>query len=214
MNFRLTKKGISISSFKLTAVEIEEQVLSDLFRYQKEYFARHGSSAKSPLDVENFIKELWGIEVSYDDLPQSKEEDNLGYFEPEKQLIVIDPRTCNNPGRISFTVAHEAGHLSLHAFLFSFYMGRVSGWKNNSHSSDKNLDKQADLYAASLLAPKQDIYSFLGEKGLSNNNVLLSPIDLSVYALAFQERFGLSRQALEIRLHRLGVPMVNKKYSD
>jgi Zn-dependent peptidase ImmA (M78 family) len=214
MKLRIGKNGISVGTFRLTSTDIEQQMISDLLRYRGLFLSRYGSAAATPLDVESFIKELWGIEVDYDEFQQNDDEDLLGLFEPEKQRIVIDPKACNNKGRISFTVAHEAGHLSLHSFLFVFNNGKVSGWQNKQSPVGKNLERQADLYAASLLAPKQEIYDFLKEKGLSDGSFLASPIDLAVYAPAFQDRFGLSRQALEIRLSRLNLSMTNRKYLD
>ena len=79
---------------------------------------------------------------------------------------------------------------------------------------NKNLEHQADLYAASLLSPQQEIYDFLSTKGLLLGNGVIYPIDLLVHAVSFQERFGLSRQALEIRLRQLNLPVINKKYPD
>ena len=212
MKLRIGKKGISISAFKLTSAEIEQQAVSDLLNYHRTFLSRYGKKAINPLDVESFIKELWNIEVDYDSLPQSDNEEILGLFEPDKQRIIIDPKACNNKGRTSFTVAHEAGHLSLHSFLFVFNNGKITGWKNAQPPADKNIEKQADLYAASLLAPEREIYDFLREKGLLGSNTITSPIDLLIHGSSFQDRFGLSRQALEIRLSRLKLPMLNKKY--
>ena len=214
MKLRLTKKGLSVPSFKLTPTDIQQQATADLLRYNKAYYKRFGGNPQAPLDIDNFVKELWDIEVVYGDLPQSEDKDVLGRFEPENQCIIVDAKACNNLKRISFTVAHEAGHMSLHAFLFIFQNGKMVGHKKELSHSNKNLERQADLYAASLLAPKQDVYNFLAEKGLSTGNILAVPIDLSVYATAFQERFGLSRQALEIRLCQLGLSIANKKYPD
>ena len=214
MKLKLTKKGISVPQFVLTADDIEIQAMEDLASYRKKYLSNYGKSPQELLDVDNFVKEMWGIEVAYEELPQSSEEEFLGRFRPDKQCITVDAKACKNPRRVSFTVAHEAGHLSLHSFLFDIVGGKVMGWKSSSSTPNKNLDRQADLYAASLLAPKQEIYNFLKEQGLSHNNYLPSPVDLSLHALAFQERFGLSRQALEIRLGRLKIPMANRTYSN
>jgi Zn-dependent peptidase ImmA (M78 family) len=210
----MNKNGISAATFKLTADDIEQQVTTDLAKYRRIFLSRYGNAPTIPLDVENFITELWGIEVEYAELQQQDDEELLGLFEPEKRCIVIDPKACNNKGRISFTVAHEAGHLSLHSFLFVFNNGKLSGWKNKNRPVDKNLERQADLYAASLLAPKHEVYDFLRVNKLVSLDTLVTPIDLSIYAPVFQERFGLSRQALEIRLSRLNLSMSNRKYTD
>lgn len=215
MKIRMTGKGnIAIKGFQLTSQEIEAQALTDLCRYRKIFFEKYGKQTASTLDVENFVKELWGVDISYDSLPQEEDEEFLGNFIPESNSIVIDAETCKNPGRISFTIAHEAGHLSLHAFLFSYKNGLVSGWKNKKQVLTKIIERQADQYAGSLLAPGREVFDFLKEKGLDSFGSIISPVDMSLHGQDFQNRFGLSRMALEIRLRQLSIPMTNKKYPD
>ncbi|OGZ64710.1 MAG: hypothetical protein A3A98_01820 [Candidatus Staskawiczbacteria bacterium RIFCSPLOWO2_01_FULL_40_39] len=212
MGLKITKKGIPIAKLYISDEDIEWQAMADLITYRKKWLAAYGKPLTGPLDVDNFIKELWGMEVTYEELPQSADEESLGVFKPETQEVIIDPVACNHPKRISFTVAHEAGHLSLHVFLFVVKEGKFVGWKKDHASCDKNLEYQANLYAGSLLAPEQEICGLLKEKGLSINNLIANPIDLSAHLASFQEKFGLSRHALEIRLNRLGVPMADAKY--
>jgi len=214
MRLRITKNGISVSNFKLSSTDIEQQVATDLSRFNKDWFSKYKQAPQPPLDVDSFIKLLWNIDIVYDNLAQSNNEEVLGCFEPDQQKITIDAKACNNPRRVSFTVAHEAGHLSLHSFLFEHRNGKIVGWKNGTSSANKNLERQADLYAASLLSPRQEVYDFLLTKGLSSGNGVIQSIDLSAHAISFQERFGLSRQALEIRLRQLNLSVTNKKYPD
>lgn len=212
MSIRLTKRGISIKGFQLSSIEIEQQVMTDICTYNNHYASRYSNVPSVPIDIESFVKEMWSIDVVYDDIPQPEGEEILGYFEPEHNRIVVDPRVCNNPRRMSYTIAHEAGHVSLHKFMYILKDGKIVGSRQVKHHEDKNIERQAEMYAASLLAPKYEIHEFLKEKGLVFNGVLLNPVDLNVMSPVFQESFGLSRMALEIRLSHLGIDMINRRY--
>lgn len=202
-----------MGGFKLTGAEIESQVMTDLTAYRITYQERYGRQPSAPLDVENLVKEMWGVEVVYENIPQAQDEEILGYFAPEIRSIVIDSQTCNHPRRLSFTVAHEAGHLSLHAFMF-----HTNGSKSATRTTRKklqtnpSLEWQANTYAAHLLAPKREVVAFLAELGLATPTAVTRAIDVEQIMPAFQERFGLSRQATEVHFRRLGIPMLNARY--
>lgn len=218
MRVRFSSKGnVAAGAFKLTEQEIEQQVLTDLSKYRTRFQERYHAPAPSPLDVESLVKELWDVVVSYEDIPQSESEEVLGYFAPEIRTIVVDPRICNHPRRISFTVAHEAGHLSLHAFLFtqsaqSARSGTARATRRKM-KTNPSIEWQANTYAAQLLAPKREVVAFLEEQGLAAANVIPRAIDVEQILMPFQERFGLSRHAMEVHLHRLGISMVNTQHA-
>lgn len=205
-------------SFQLTKQDIESQVLSDLSKYRQLYQERYGKPAPSPLDVDNFVYELWGFSICVEAIPQNDDEQVLGFLRPEAQQVVVD-ENCTNQKRISFTVGHEAGHLSLHGPLFKTENGLIVGWATipKSHNK-KKLDTahhrrewQANVYAGALLAPEMDVRTLLEELGLVKN-LVLSPFNLDEHFVSFESRFGLSRQALEIRLGHLGVPFQGARY--
>src|SRR3989344_8636939 len=106
-------------TYQLTKEEIESQVLGDTAKYRKIYSEKYGKNPPSLLDVDNYVQELWGFSVSFETIPQdSEDEDTLGFLRPHTQQVVVDENGTNQK-RISFTIAHEAGHLSLHAPLFT-----------------------------------------------------------------------------------------------
>lgn len=219
MKVRVTKNWNPLAdSFQLTKQEIESQVLSDLSKYRQLYQERYGKPAPSPLDVDNFVYELWGFSLCIEAIPQNNDEETLGFLRPEAQQVVVD-EGCTNQKRISFTVGHEAGHLSLHRQLFKIENGFIVGWATipKSHNK-KKLDTahhrrewQANVYAGALLAPEMDVRTLLEELGLVKN-LVLSPFNLDEHFASFESRFGLSRQALEIRLGHLGVPFQGARY--
>jgi Zn-dependent peptidase ImmA (M78 family) len=213
MKIRITKNWNPLAdSYQLTKQEIESQVLSDLAKYRHKYGEKYGKPAPTPLDVDNYVQELWGFNVIFEKVESdSEEKEILGFLRPEKQEVVVNEE-CDNQRRISFTIAHEAGHLSLHGPLFTKKDDVISGWKSSPlHKNIKKLDSanirrewQANVYAGTLLASRVEIEELLTELGLIKNQIL-TPFDLDEFLPKFQERFGLSRQALEIRLGHLNI---------
>lgn len=215
MKIRVAKNWNPLAdTYQLTKQEIESQVLSDLAKYRQKYSGKYQKNAPTPIDVDNYVQELWGFSVSFETIPQdSEDEDTLGFLRPQARQIVVD-ESCTNQKRISYTVAHEAGHLSLHAPLFTMKDGQINGWKQSPPSKNKRKtdtahirrEWQANVYAGALLASKPDIEILLRELGLLKDQTL-TPFDLNEHFPKFDERFGLSKQALEIRLEHLKIPI-------
>lgn len=207
MKLRITKKGIAKGGFRISADEIELQVITDLSKYRRIYSEKYGKIPVLPLDVESFVKELWGVEVRYETINQTQGEETLGYFIPNTKVLVVDPEACGNSKRLSFTVGHEAGHMSLHSFLFK--NDQDSGKK---HQNDIHIERQAETYAAHLLAPKHDVIEFLQNEGYMADYMVHSNIDMEELAPKLQKKFGLSRHASEIHLLKMKVPIKNSRY--
>ena len=220
MRMRVSKTWNPLAdTYQLTKQEIESQVLSDLSKYRQKYQEKYSKPAPTPLDVDNYVQEMWGFSVSFESVTQeSDEEETLGYLRPEARQVVVD-ENCTNQKRISFTIGHEAGHLSLHGPLFSTEDGLITGWNNVPKSKNKKkLDVahirrewQANVYAGALLAPQGDVHALLEELGLINNMVLTA-FNLDDHLGKFDKRFGLSRYALEIRLNHLSIPFRGARY--
>lgn len=215
MKIRVTKNWNPLAdSYQLTKQEIESQVLSDLARYRRKYAEKYGKPASIPLDVDNYVQELWGFSVSFERIKSdSEDKETLGFLRPETQQVVIN-EDCKNQRRISFTIAHEAGHLALHGPLFTTKDGVISGWissplhKDTKKSNTAHIRRewQANIYAGALLASHVEVKELLCELGLLKDSIL-TPFYLDEYFSKFEERFGLSRQALEIRLEHLNIPI-------
>lgn len=219
MKIRVAKNWNPLTdTYQLTKEEIESQVLSDLAKYRKTYADKYGKSASRTIDVDNYIQELWGFSVSFEPITQdSIDEDTLGFLRPETRQVVVDD-SCTNQRRISFTIAHEAGHISLHGPLFTTTEGLISGWAHSAPSKNKRRadvahirrEWQANVYAGALLAPQFEVEEFLRELGLIKNQTLM-PVVLDETFPKFEDRFGLSRQALEIRLGHLKIPVMRSR---
>jgi Zn-dependent peptidase ImmA (M78 family) len=106
--------------------------------------------------------------------------------------------------------------------MFRIENDLVKGWGQDARLECENKRKeelnhtrrewQANHYAGSLLAPKIELENMLKQLGLVEDRALKKPVDLALHADFFTGRFGLSRQALEIRFAELSIPVINAKY--
>ena len=208
-------------AYELTREEIETQADNDLIKYKRAFAKKYGQLASVVLDVDNFVKEMWDIEVVFESLEQTPGEQTLGFFDPETKKIYIEETICENFARVNFTIAHEAGHISLHTSMLHLESGIIKGWDvqpkvrpkdKKSEIIHRRKEWQANKYAAALLAPKIELIGVLKELGLVSAGALMQPVDLGLHGKAFDQRFGLSRQALEIRFGELSIPIKNSKY--
>ncbi len=212
--------------FQLTQDEIELQVLHDVRSYHDAYSKKYGKQAPEQFDVDNFIAERWGFEIVFDSIKQQEGEEVLGYTSPKDGTVVVDPEQCGSKERITFTVAHEAGHLALHATMFRLENGKVVDWSRApiqpqyaSGKSDrkqsinqKRMEWQANKYAGALLVPKHIAHKTLVDLGLVVGQKQIKSVDLLEHAQFLMEKFGISRQALEIRLSDLKIDLLNRRY--
>lgn len=141
-----------------------------------------------PVDVEAVASRL-GATVVYDDL----DDDVSGLLLREKNVTTIAINKTHHSNRQRFTLAHECGHLFLHA-------GKGDGlWVDKAHSAvyfrdsrsssgDKLAEIQANQFAAGLLMPEE----------LLREQVKNEVSDLDIYSLAM--RFRVSEQAMTLRL--------------
>lgn len=110
----------------------------------------------------------------------------------ERGTIIIDASLlrCRTDGRLRFTCAHELAHWLIHQELYSGSGNTAAMQKCTAKSSeaDKYIERQADKLASDLLMPinqvKRCFYHTAGS----------SRID------SLAEQFGVSKQAMEIRL--------------
>lgn len=203
-------------SIQMSRSDIEKAVIDNLAKFRKEYMSRFGKHPQDPLDVEMLVELLWGFTVIFDEIKQDDpENETLGELRPELKQVAIHTGISNQK-RISFTIAHEAGHLSLHRTLFKIQDKEIIGWANGAVrakskrqlGAEARREWQANFYAGTLLAPRLAIDEFLLNHGLVNG----TPFDLETHWPNFDSNFGLSRQALEIRLDYLGIPFINRRY--
>ncbi len=149
---------------------------------------------KAPVPVYRIAKAR-GARISADFL----EGDLSGFFYRDNKLAVIGVNTRHSQVRQNFTVAHELGHFLLHdqAQLQVDHEFRVRLRNDLSSQGTDGSEREANLFAASLLMPKK----FLVED-LDGKEYFDICDDTFLHGLA--RRYGVSAQALVNRLKNLG----------
>lgn len=145
----------------------------------------------APVDLESVAKRL-GAQVVYDDL----EDDVSGFLLREKGASTIAINKQHHPNRQRFTLAHECGHLFLHAQEGDrLWLDKTLFFRDGSKSGDHLSEIQANQFAAGLLMPEELLKASLGESG---------PVsDVDVVRLAL--RCQVSERAMTVRLISLGL---------
>ena len=77
----------------------------------------------------------------------AKRTSGMSFYRGKTPVILYD--SCNVPGRIRFTIAHELGHLALGHLL----PGSYTVQNREPRSADNPLEEAANRFAADLLAP-------------------------------------------------------------
>jgi Zn-dependent peptidase ImmA (M78 family) len=140
----------------------------------------------APVDVQTVAESL-GAKVVFDDL----EGDVSGFLLREKGVSTIAINKQHHPNRQRFTLAHECGHLFLHAKEGDrLWLDKTLFFRDNSKSGDQFSEIQANQFAAGLLMPEFLLRESLGETGP------VSESDVLRLALKFQ----VSERAMAVRL--------------
>lgn len=108
---------------------------------------------KAPVDVKKVIKNL---NVSLE--PEKLGSEVSGLLVIENNKAVIGYNSDEPTVRQRFTLAHEIGHYVIHCNSSSrdkIFVDKIMYRKNFSSTSEKRQELQANVFAASLLMPKQ-----------------------------------------------------------
>jgi Zn-dependent peptidase ImmA (M78 family) len=137
------------------------------------------------------IAKNYGYQVIEGELPSNI----AGLVDLERHIIYVNQ--FDSPTRKAFTIAHELGHIKLHADLLqknpdmTILYRRPLGKKD-----DKTEEQEANCFAASLLVPDEMLQNILKEYSSlkltdENNRNSLATI------------FGVSNEVIGYRLHDL-----------
>lgn len=146
----------------------------------------------APIDVEAVAKNL-GARLVYADL----DADVSGFLLRERKLVTIAVNKSHHVNRQRFTIAHECGHLHLHADMGDrlWVDKQTTLFYRDSDSSNGDLraEIQANQFAAGLLMPEE----------LLLENLTNEMKEADVYQLAL--KFQVSEQSMLLRLGCLDV---------
>ncbi|QQG42826.1 MAG: ImmA/IrrE family metallo-endopeptidase [Candidatus Giovannonibacteria bacterium] len=186
---------------------IESHASEDLLKFQKVT----GHPLAFPIYPEEVLRNIWGIQVEYLDRVKSLEgEEVLACFMPGTHSVRLNNSMHSVEGSVTFSIAHETGHVSLHNFLSdlkekpTFCEGSIFGRK-----ALKTIERQADRYASALLIPQYVLMPKLESIGWS----LGKKLDLQLHGRPLKEYFGVSFEALERRLGFFGIPTIGGFYN-
>lgn len=167
-----------------------------------------------PIDVDLIVQQHPRID---DIVPAELLEDQFGVA----AALVYKPATCafdilvdedtytRQRGRSSFSIAHEFGHVVLHADVCSIChtMEATLEMRARLKKSYSRMEQDADDFAAALLMPRSKVQQhtvslYEGLVGLYGYNVTLIPHKLS---LDLATEYGVSVPAMKVRLEHLGL---------
>ena len=157
----------------------------------------------APVDVDKVAAGL-GLSAAYEKL----DDDVSGVLVVRDGQGSVILNKSQHPNRRRFTMAHEIGHYVLHwtqqdrLFLDRRYptFSKVDDsvyLRSSSQSTSPREEMEANEFAAALLMPKKLVLGFIKSASLS----FIDEEDVSGCARAF----GVSEQAMLIRLKRLGI---------
>lgn len=135
---------------------------------------------------------------------EAKAEDDLSgfiYVDNESDETVIGVNRNHGEQRKRFTIAHELGHMFLHDFD-DLHVDRGFGVKLRNRISSKGTDleeKEANLFAAELLMPKDFIEDVFDENGID-----MVDLENEAVITMLAKKFNVSVQAMTFRLMYLG----------
>ncbi len=177
------------------------------------YFDSKGKSIEAPIDPINIL-EYKGYSVDY---VNGKYDLNIyGALQIERKTVEINDDVTFNDGMENFTIAHELGHIVLHA----------SKYKNNNEigcdfdffQKDNLFEREADNFAAFLLMPtllvREAFYQVRSSRLNLKDNFLLRLIGrkskrrraLNFASMVIQKgNFNVSKLAMINRLIGLGL---------
>lgn len=155
---------------------------------------------KPPVSVQDVARALGAT------IERAPGEDNIsGMLYREGERIVIGVNSSHAPQRQRFSIAHEIGHLRLHArnlYLDHNFDSEVFWRDSVAEQGDDDDEIEANQFAAALLMPRH----FL-EEDVNNGRIALSALaqadEAAIAKLA--DRYKVSSQAMAYRLINTGL---------
>ncbi len=205
----------------------ESQIEKAAMQLLAGYAAKFGPISV-PIPVDEVLECYLGLNLAIEDLSVYGE-DVLGATWPREKRVAVDQSLDpsvfpHKLGRYRFTVAHELGHIDLHAHQLkdnnqSTFFGETDRPAIVCRSSSKKepIEWQADQYAAYLLMPAEMIYPIWrdvhGDKPYVAVDEIAelservdapeSPTPTVSAARRMAKCFAVSGQAMQIRLESL-----------
>jgi len=170
-----------------------------------DYYGAGVNDIKLPIAVDKILEIHLGLNVLWEDFKNDK---ILAGLIPQDKTVVLNEvlQRDSNKGRENFTKAHEIGHWILHVDQSTPNIEPLPGFSRPygiiCRSDEKDWDEtNADRFASYLLMPEKLI--LLNAKGLE-----IKSWD-GIHQMA--EKFGVSSEAMKIKLENLNLVYVDKE---
>jgi len=143
-----------------------------------------------PVDPEQIAEHL-GVDVVYADFKPEISSSISGYLEflGDNARIVIN--STISPKRKTFTIAHELAHYLLHREYAEGEGYQVLPRSNNHGFSKPDEEKEADVFAAALLAPKDFVTKYRDIASLPEmSKIFVASEDMLKWRMYNIDRYG------------------------
>lgn len=156
----------------------------------------HSKLLKPPANLKSLMKAL---QISFEEKDYEGQLSGAAIFNGDQMIVTVN--SSESEKRKRFTIAHEIGHLLLHADqALNIDVNPISLNRDMQSSAGENWREiEANYFAASLLMPTEDVLtSFEKWKNLEEDDCLQK----------MASRYGVSLQAMSIRLGKLGLVLL------
>jgi len=167
----------------------------------------------SRIDIDAIIEFEYGLEIVWDNI-DSFDEDGIvlaAIFPKHKRICMNETQKARfneNMGTMNFSKAHELGHWVLHVTDQQEYkwltFDELDTFYCRSFSKNQSIERQADMFAASILMPKHIICGAIAEL---KKRGYVNFVDL--YKL--KDIFEVSISALKARANELNLLYITDK---
>lgn len=156
--------------------------------------------ASAPIDLAKITKEL-NLKVVYSDEIPNTVSGVLDCRNAESPLILINKNKSENHQR--FSLAHEIGHYLLHSFdgqlhmdgnMGVFFRSSQDGITSSNKSYNLKIEREANVFAAELLMPKDLLESEVNSRYQSIDMTLVEELS---------KTFAVSQVAMAIRMREV-----------
>jgi len=178
--------------------------------FVREYIAKTGDQELTPpVPIEKLIEKLSDFDILYDS--EELERNESGRIDFARKLITI--RYDEAEVRQRFSLAHEAGHLRMHAHTIASgtspipgLFGDVSGPHLSRRGSKAWVEVEANRFAAAVLMPLRLLHPAIDhakarvQHGHSEHKQILAEVEASLAS-----KFMVSQIAMSLRLKNTGL---------
>lgn len=149
--------------------------------------------AKPPVNLKNIMNSL---SIKFEEKDYEGQLSGAAIFNGSDMIVTVSSKEPESRKR--FTIAHEIGHLLLHADqALNIDIKPVTLNRDLSSTTGESWrEVEANYFAASLLMPKEDVKSHFGKWSELEEDVRLKKL---------AQRYEVSMQAMSVRLNTLGL---------